>query len=108
MLRLMEVCGTEETSELSRCIGVSYQTMKNYMPPMNRRPATDILVQITDKTSVNLHWLITGQGAKTVSIAPDGIPLDKVIELELPPTRLLLRVISVASPKPKAKITDSA
>ena len=96
----MQVCGTTEIADTARAIGVSYQTFKNYMPPISRLPAPIVLLQIAQRTRASIHWLLTGKGPKTVSL--EDISGDcEVFELELPATRLLLRVVSVENSAPK-------
>jgi hypothetical protein len=99
VLRLMQVCGTTGIADTARAIGVSYQTFKNYMPPINRLPAPIVLLRIAQRTNTSIHWLLTGKGPKTGSLE-DIFGDHEVFELELPTTRLLLRVVSVESSAP--------
>lgn len=60
--RLIEACGTSKPSEIQHLLGVSHQAAVNYLA--GRLPSADILIQISDRTSLSIDWLLTGRGKK--------------------------------------------
>lgn len=68
--RLIEVCGTDRPAELGRFLDTSYQAARNYLS--GRIPDTHILTLIALKTNYSINWLLTGTGAKRVSLL-DGV-----------------------------------
>ncbi len=68
VVRLIEVCGTAQSSELARMLNISYQAAKNYLS--GRIPDAKILRRIADRTPYSLHWLLTGTGDKFVAAKP--------------------------------------
>lgn len=67
VIRFIEAMGTKEPAEVQRKLGVSYQAAKNYLH--GRMPAADVLVKIAAETDISLHWLLTGEGNKYISLA---------------------------------------
>lgn len=50
-----------KNAEIARKLGISESAVKNYIG--GRVPDSDRLIQISDLTNCNLHWLITGAGS---------------------------------------------
>lgn len=63
--RLVEICGTSQPQIVCQILDVSYQAAKNYLS--GRIPDSPVLIQISEKTSCSIHWLLTGKGEKFVS-----------------------------------------
>ena len=62
--RFIEALGTDEPAVVQRKLGIPYQSAKNYL--QGRLPASDVLIVISEKTGVSIHWLLTGNGTKWV------------------------------------------
>lgn len=60
--RLKEVFGNATNQQIADKIGVTAPAVQNYVN--GRVPDADKLFTISAVTNCNLHWLITGQGAK--------------------------------------------
>ncbi len=65
VLRLIDICETDEPAELSRKFDISYQGAKNYLK--GRFPEAKVLITIVEKTQCSLNWLLTGEGEKYVN-----------------------------------------
>ncbi len=63
--RLVEICGTSQPQVACQKLDISYQAAKNYLS--GRLPNIPALIQISEKTSCSIHWLLTGKGDKFVS-----------------------------------------
>lgn len=63
--RLVEICGTSQPQTACQKLDISYQAAKNYLS--GRLPNIPALIQISEKTSCSIHWLLTGKGDKFVS-----------------------------------------
>lgn len=48
-------------NEFSEVSGIPYRTLQQYLSD-SRSPATEALIKICTQTSINIHWLLTGQG----------------------------------------------
>ena len=62
--RFIEICGSNQPSDIARLLNISYQAAKNYL--QGRLPDTGVLLTISEKTSCSIDWLLTGQGEKFV------------------------------------------
>ncbi|HYE72587.1 MAG TPA: helix-turn-helix domain-containing protein [Blastocatellia bacterium] len=76
--RLREAFGNAKNAEIARRLGVSEPAVKNYME--GRVPPSDTLVKIADLTNCSLHWLLTGEGMKTIE-TNNGTSLEKPLEV---------------------------
>jgi hypothetical protein len=65
--RFIEVCGSEQPTDIARSFKISYQAAKNYLA--GRLPDAKVLIKISEKTSYSINWLLTGQGEKFVKDA---------------------------------------
>lgn len=63
--RLVELCGTDQPTELAQRMDISYQAARNYLN--GRLPETNVLMSISEKTKCSIHWLLTGEGEKFIS-----------------------------------------
>ncbi len=63
--RLVEICGTSHPQIACQKLDISYRSAKNYFH--GRIPDIPVLIQISEKTSCSIHWLLTGKGDKFVS-----------------------------------------
>lgn len=63
--RLVEVGGTKQPTVLAQKFGISYQAAKNYL--QGRLPDTNVLLNISRRTSYSIHWILTGEGEKFVA-----------------------------------------
>lgn len=50
-----------KVKEFSDLTGIPYRTLQQYLSD-DRSPATDALTKICVQTSIDIHWLLTGQG----------------------------------------------
>lgn len=64
--RFIEICGTAEPARVQRLLNISYQAAKNYL--LGRLPDSTVLKTIAEKTPYSIHWLLTGDGEKLVSV----------------------------------------
>ena len=60
--RFIEACGADRPADLQRSLNISYQAAKNYLK--GRRPSTEMLIIISERTGVSIDWLLTGRGTK--------------------------------------------
>lgn len=100
--RLIEVCGTSKTAEISRLLDVSYQAAKNYL--QGRLPDSNVLLTISERTPYSIHWLVTGEGKKFVEINEEK---DRVVftdEMRAFIRRECLDLINEALDKPKEQV----
>ena len=58
------MCGTANPRVIADYLDVSYQAAKNYLN--GRLPESKVLIKISEKTPVSIHWLLTGEGDKFV------------------------------------------
>lgn len=65
--RFAEACGTDKPAEIARKYSISYHTAMNYLD--GRLPTADMLRTIRTLTSVNIDWLLTGEGPKGLAAA---------------------------------------
>lgn len=63
--RLVEICGTSQPLIACQKLDISYRSAKNYFH--GRIPDIAVLIQISEKTSCSIHWLLTGKGDKFVN-----------------------------------------
>ena len=68
--RFIEACGTAEPAKVQRLLNISYQAAKNYL--QGRLPQTDVLMNISDRTSYSIDWLLTGRGKKFIQQPADA------------------------------------
>ena len=83
--RLKKVIDAQETNltEFSKVTNIPYRTLQNYV--YGKSPLkVDALIKICIKTSVNLNWLLTGEGEmyekKTIETVEDVEVSEKTIE----------------------------
>lgn len=62
--RLQEACKTGEPAEIARLTELTYQTVKNYL--LGRLPTAEVLIKLSEKLGVSIHWLLTGVGPQFV------------------------------------------
>lgn len=62
--RFIEVCGSNQPTEIAQLLKISYQAAKNYL--QGRLPDTKVLTVIAEKTPYSLNWLLTGEGEKFI------------------------------------------
>ncbi len=77
--RLIELCGTSEPSEVQRLLNISYQAAKNYL--QGRFPDPKVLINISEKTSCSIHWLLTGRGPRKVKLHKSAKHKQETFEL---------------------------
>lgn len=75
--RLRLVFGNAKYAQIAEKIGVSEATVKVYMA--GRVPDADKLANIARLTNCNLHWLLTGEGPRFVSVDEEAIHLKSKI-----------------------------
>lgn len=61
--RLQMACKTNEPAEIARILGLTYQTVRNYLD--GRLPTADVLLKISETLGISIHWLLTGQGPQS-------------------------------------------
>lgn len=62
--RFIEVCGGSQPADVARLLNISYQAAKNYL--QGRLPDANVLKIISERTPYSIHWLLTGEGKKSV------------------------------------------
>lgn len=67
--RFIEVCGSDEPTEIKQLLNISYQAAKNYLS--GRLPNAATLIKIADRTHCSIDWLLTGRGEKFVGRDPN-------------------------------------
>ncbi len=60
-LRLVIDTSGSKVTEFSDSTGIPYRTLQQYLSD-KRSPATEALTKICEQTSIDVHWLLTGQG----------------------------------------------
>jgi transcriptional regulator with XRE-family HTH domain len=83
--RLRKAFDNASNAEIARKIGVSEPAVGNYVK--GRIPDAEKLLQISNLTNCNLHWLLTGEGKQQAEVDPSkglGLPVDfpHVIEID--------------------------
>lgn len=99
--RLKLLCETDNIAEISRCIGVPYNTTKNYTT--GRIPGGEILSVIAEHTNANINWLLTGNGTM-LNPAPEpskdatgGVAVRNVV-IEIPAIKITITYESEGNP----------
>ncbi len=94
--RLVAMCGSSNPHVVADFFGVSYNAAKNYLN--GRIPEGKVLVGLTEKTPVSIHWLLTGDGDKFVDGA-DKTEAEMLASIlsELADPSLLRKVFEVVS-----------
>ncbi len=75
--RVREVFGNATNAEIARQIDVSEAAAQTYTT--TRIPPYDVLLKIAETTKCNLHWLLTGEGSRSV-IPVEGSAIAKRLE----------------------------
>lgn len=87
--RLKIACDTSEPSEIARLLGLPYQTVANYLG--GRLPKAEVLIDLSRKTGVSIHWLLTGEGAPYVSESEEAsAPRSTFVDALLPVVKMAL------------------
>jgi transcriptional regulator with XRE-family HTH domain len=89
--RLFKLCDTDNMAEVARCTGVSYNTLKNYIPPSERFPSAEILIQIAGTTGASIDWLLLGRGDVLFESREERIMDEKTFEIEIPSFSITMR-----------------
>lgn len=63
--RIQEALGVQTAPEIARKLGLTKQSVYDWQK--GKSPALDTLTAIAKSGNASLHWLITGEGPKTVS-----------------------------------------
>ena len=66
--------------EFSEAVGIPYRSIQNYLLE-DRDPSVEALKKLSEHLSINLHWLITGNGTAFYSKQPSEISDPKELDL---------------------------
>ena len=87
--RLKLACDTSEPSEIARLLGLPYQTVANYLG--GRLPKAEVLIDLSRKTGVSIHWLLTGEGPAYVGESDEtSAPRSTFVDVLLPVVKMSL------------------
>lgn len=107
--RLKEAFGTDKPAAIAKKLDISYQGAKNYLE--GRVPSAESLIVISRSTGYSIHWLLTGQGERTVhtvfnsrrsAVEERAEPL--VIELPAPDRQALERLVAATGASAREEI----
>ncbi len=84
--RLKIAFSTDSISKIAEQLGVSYQTVKNYVA--GREPSADLLKQIRNSTNVSIDWLLIGEGEPFKRQKAAFTPTNNPVEAQLVTTEI--------------------